>query len=188
MRLCSRRGVASLITSLKRSGTFSASPEAGAASATDAAMLGAALRALPVRGASTYCTSTGMSQIWEAKVVMRPANWVFTQSSLKRFGAAMRSRPSSKTSGARGLIQALNCCGVNSCSNCAEQVCQKLSINRLTERMLETASDGFFVIVSRVLKRHAFLVFYSCRRKLSTGRALISQPPVVQQQQKQPAK
>jgi len=54
--------------------------------------------------------------------------------------------------------------------------------------MLETASDGFFVIVCRVRKRHAFPVFYSCRRKLSTGRALISLPPVVRQQREQPAK
>ena len=76
-----------------------------------AGLVGAAVGFLGAfrRGSSTNWTSIGISQNWAARVVMRLANWVLTQSSLKRFGAAIRSVPSSKSSGASGLIQALNC-------------------------------------------------------------------------------
>ena len=60
---------------------------------------------------------------------MRPANCALTQSNLNRLGAAMRNLPSIKSIGVNGLIQALNCCGVSSCSNCAAHASQKFSIN-----------------------------------------------------------
>ncbi|MNM84722.1 hypothetical protein D3C81_968190 [compost metagenome] len=61
---------------------------------------------------------------------MRPENWLLTQSSLKRLGAAIRSAcvSSSNATGASGLIHVLNCCGVSSRSSCAAAACQKSCI------------------------------------------------------------
>ncbi len=57
---------------------------------------------------------------------MRLANCALTQSSLKRFGAPIRTRRccASNVAGVSGLIQAENCCGGNSARSWSMQACQ----------------------------------------------------------------
>jgi hypothetical protein len=75
----------------KRPAAAKAAVETGAAVETKAAVeLGAA----PGEGQPAVLQQLCVA-VAAAIVVMRAANWVFTQSSLKRFGAAIRSRPSS---------------------------------------------------------------------------------------------
>lgn len=65
---------------------------------------------------------------------MRPENWLLTQSSLKRFGAAMLNvfASASKATGAKGLIHVTYCWGVSSRSSNAEQCCQNSFIKLLS--------------------------------------------------------
>ena len=65
---------------------------------------------------------------------MRPENWLLTQSSLKRFGAAMDSvfALASKATGANGLIHVTYCWGVSSRSSSAEQCCQNSFIKAIS--------------------------------------------------------
>src|ERR1700761_5295945 len=85
-------------------------------------------------GSKTNCTSTGVCQKSRARSVIRPENWLLTQSSLKRFGAAMLSvcASASKATGANGLIHVTYCWGVNSRSSNAEQCCQNSFIELLS--------------------------------------------------------
>lgn len=75
---------------------------------------------------------------------IRPENWLFTQSSLKRLGAPILSvrACSSKSSGASGLIQVRNCWGVSSCSRRVAQCCQK-SFMQGVSRWRGRSSDSF---------------------------------------------
>ncbi len=88
----------------------------------------------PAFGSSTNCTSIGAFQKSRARSEIRPENWLLTQSSLKRFGAAIDSvfAAASKATGAKGLIHVTYCWGVNSRSNSAEQCCQKSFIEELS--------------------------------------------------------
>ncbi len=92
---------------------------------------GGALR-MAALGSRTNCTSTGECQKSRAISVMRPENWLLTQSSLKRFGAAMLSvfAAASKETGANGLIHVTYCWGVNSRSNNADSVARNRSSSR----------------------------------------------------------
>ena len=78
-------------------------------------------------GSRTNWTSIGALQNSRARSEMRPENRLLTQSSLKRFGAAMDSvfADASKATGAKGLIHVTYCWGVSSRSSSAEQCCQK---------------------------------------------------------------
>ncbi|VWC53349.1 hypothetical protein BLA13014_08157 [Burkholderia aenigmatica] len=82
---------------------------------------------MPAFGSRTNWTSIGALQNSRARSEIRPENWLLTQSSLKRFGAAMDSvfADASKATGARGLIHVTYCWGVSSRSSSAEQCCQK---------------------------------------------------------------
>ncbi|SIT35314.1 hypothetical protein BN2476_20123 [Paraburkholderia piptadeniae] len=100
----------------------------------------------PAFGSRTNWTSTGECQKSRARSVMRPENWLLTQSSLKRFGAAMLRvfASMSKATGANGLIHVTYCWGVNSRSSRAEQCCQN-SFIKLLSLCLRRFSAGALV-------------------------------------------
>ena len=112
-------------------GSRGAAAEDGRAGAGDELAAGARM---PAFGSNTNCTSTGACQKSRAISAMRPENWLLTQSSLKRFGAAMLSvfAAASKATGANGLIHVTYCWGVSSRSSNAEQCCQKSFIELLS--------------------------------------------------------